>query len=582
MIDLPENLSRLAGDDPSLTVLSLLGGDWPRHLSALESAISRNSNLSQLQLTIDSSLTVPVAKDLLRVIAKSNVNSLSLTKGVGLQNTASVDVLLSSLSRIKELVLVKLSLNDAAMHALALTVSVSSSLQHLVLDGLAALTAAHSEMLTQALQNNLSLEHVELCKAHDSVMNACVKGLTGHVKLERLAIEPRWEPFQLPAPNMGAVARCLATTAVTDFQFSSWAHLSLASVLQDLGSVQTLRLRRCRLLETDLAALNASLKEGNIRNLNLVDVYIGRLPIVSRLVLDNVHSLTLDEMALAESDLAALSRLVQGQTLTKLALTNTTGLDAQMLPYLIPAESNLDELQLSGQDLGKLLDFSFLSRIAALRLDSCGIAPDSLAKMLPWLSSCVELDLSRNPIGDEGMPMLLETITRRPWKRLVLDSIDLTGQGVSLLFSRVVHVEEISLVGNTIGLEGATALARMLPCQSVQKLALSWHSDMYQAMTALQQGFEANQSLIRVDIQGKPPSGDFLLRLEYYQHRNRMLPMMQELTMNGQSTSLWAGLLSHLGRDKKSGVRYACIQTALPKILEQRSLQDSSAVMDLS
>uniref|UniRef100_UPI00358F1064 NACHT, LRR and PYD domains-containing protein 12-like n=1 Tax=Myxine glutinosa TaxID=7769 RepID=UPI00358F1064 len=147
----------------------------------------------------------------------------------------------------------------------------------------------------------------------------------------------------------------------------------------------------------------------------------------------------------------------------------------QRMKILAPAFPLCEKLEFNGQSIGddglEILVKSLVNkpnRLKELRLSSCKLSTKS-GPMLRDLKNLEVLDLSLNPIGDEGLKRLMEALkSQTKLRTLGLGGCKLTTTSGSILreLKNIINLEELQLSRNPIGDEGLEGLMEGLKSQT--------------------------------------------------------------------------------------------------------------------
>lgn len=272
------------------------------------------------------------------------------------------------------------------------------------------------------------------------------------------------------------------------------AHLGRAAALRGL---RALHLARNDLSADGLAPLLRSPTCAQLETLELSSNWLADLgEALSGADLPHLTGLLLDNVGLGDAGVRALTRVRSRVSALVVSRNRLTPLSAQLIGWsdaMSLTSLDLSENRVGDQGMRFLADSSMLSELRALDLTRNDVHGDGLAAFsdAPHLGALEHLslahnaitgrglalgddgglpalralDLSRNPLGDEGAAALARALTARtapPLHTLKLDACGLTGEGIRRLLSHpwAAHLEHLSLSHNGLGDEGALALAR--------------------------------------------------------------------------------------------------------------------------
>lgn len=251
----------------------------------------------------------------------------------------------------------------------------------------------------------------------------------------------------------------------------------------DLKQIRSLAIGSAIQSEEDLAALLNSPNLPYLRSLNLS--YWGISPSGVKALAQSDLLGQLDTLNLTGCDLddEAIKVLVGSKKivkLTRLVLNNNgMGADGAKAIARSPHVESLTELDVGDNSMGDegvvaLAKASFLPRLSKLILEDCGIGEDgAMALGNAGLPNVVELDMSKNPLGAEGMAALLPALKTSRLKTVNLSWTELDAAGVEQLTKLIApELEELNLNWNSVGDAGMGALAGWKKCPRLKRLEL--------------------------------------------------------------------------------------------------------------
>ena len=190
-----------------------------------------------------------------------------------------------------------------------------------------------------------------------------------------------------------------------------------------------------------------------------------------------------------------------------------------------------------------------------------------------------ELHLIHHRLGSGAVPCLVSFLREGPFvlKKLCMCYNFIHEVDSETLFAALEEtggLEEPHFTHNTIGERGALALARSLPnIKNLRCLTITWDSKMDSTIPALLDGFRQNRSLTNVNIEGKPPRGQWRRTIDYYCDRNRFLPLLEtpqdENDAYQPSLAFWPHGLSWLSQVNKEDAMYHVLRSKLPSLLSE-------------
>ncbi|KAJ3321899.1 hypothetical protein HDV06_003765 [Boothiomyces sp. JEL0866] len=179
-------------------------------------------------------------------------------------------------------------------------------------------------------------------------------------------------------------------------------------------------------------------------------------------------------------DLERCADMMKILELSKLELGPCDIHDEQMFINVF-ADSSLSDLSFYGIQMTFLFDSiqRNLNQLKSLRLDSCDIRDENAKSIAKLIENGLEnLDLSRNDLTEDGMKIIADAIISNP----KFHSLDITR--------------------NPIGVNGMAHIQRMLEKSMIRTLVLDGTSFNLQSMNCLARGLEKNKSLYSLCLEG--------------------------------------------------------------------------------
>jgi Leucine-rich repeat (LRR) protein len=163
------------------------------------------------------------------------------------------------------------------------------------------------------------------------------------------------------------------------------------------------------------------------------------------------------------------------------------------------------------------------------------------------LSNVTHLDLSANPVLDEGATFLAEALrlqTLPSLNYLHLMDCHISDDGLAALMSALEEnetLEFLDLKGNTFSVQGYLALASSLPnIKGLRQIDFSWTTADPSVMSAMLEGFRKNTSLYDVNIKGGEHGKGWCQELTFLLYRNQFSRLLQDAdTDDRASLGLW-------------------------------------------
>jgi len=206
-------------------------------------------------------------------------------------------------------------------------------------------------------------------------------------------------------------------------------------------------------------------------------------------------------------------------------------------------EALVQALNLKGKDKSCLQSL----RLVFNDLDATNIVP--LADALKHNTSLTDLDLTRNPLGDEGISILADALQYKQSVRLNLTFCQIGRKGaecLARLLSTQQTITSLNLTYNPLTSEGAQAIAAALrDNKSVQEFYLNLNVD-FAASSILMNSLETNRTLKKVDVFDYPKSDASVTDLINVLRNNKTLPSLSVMPRHKYSGEDWRRIIEAL------------------------------------
>jgi Ran GTPase-activating protein (RanGAP) involved in mRNA processing and transport len=261
--------------------------------------------------------------------------------------------------------------------------------------------------------------------------------------------------------------------------------------------------------------------------------------------------------------------------------------------------ARLLEINLAGCQLGdrgiSVLAETLFSRDGILQRLSLARNEMSFTSLRPLVDAMIEheiqltdLDLSRNPIGDDGASYLAETLGNGALThltRLHLLGCNFGDDGLVKLVSALetnVALDELDLsFNNRFSKRGFLALANSLPAiRKLKRIHLEWCQGLNSATPSLLEGLRNNTSVVQFhtttddlaaalfEVTGRYinlPSDRWILETQYLGFRNRIISMIRAPLKTAPPRGLWAPALAKVS--KLPDVLFSLVRTVVDALL---------------
>jgi hypothetical protein len=585
-------LPLVAQNDPTVTSICIEGSiEVDQRLQSLAHALPGNSHLRHLQLDGARASSTSAAllsdgmnanKSLQSVTIRSNLNRYDQVREMP-QFWDNLLLKIANHRRIQELKLENVVLS-LCLQGFCNFVSSSKSLKKvsLLLTNDSYLNdTIKRELLVAALQNNQSLEELELVGGDVQTIEAFLQGLQGHKKLSclKLSLDSSFYSSNAVVALTASVKTFLSNTCVRALELDCRDETLLEQLISILphGQLHKFMVKSWHASVPNAVAQMLFLKELTIPEANqeLMDV-IASHPCLQVLEIGCIEHADLHETLVHNRHLKVLR-------LGKVQSTVYASMIKGLYESGSSSSNSLEEVALSNwQDdvaTDHVLQACVAAGVARLHLYNCGRFNGDRMQLLfsndnNKHSRLKELSLTRCPLDRGGAQVLARHL--RKLKRLKLWYADIDTEVALLLIRMLLRanttVYEFNMEYNpSIGVAAITELANGLPkLVSLRKLGFTWQPSYHGLLPELMEGFRNNTSLSTIIVSSVKredlPPGNWHEQLACYQHRNRLHALLQTARDELVTDSLKPHVLAWFSQIDKESDLFQLIRKDLPPL----------------